>query len=72
MGSPASVPMGSIRAQCREVGSTKKASFSADKPAKSSSTEQGSEVKNNIFVLRRVNELRVLFPKARGFFPMLI
>lgn len=60
------------RAQCREEGSTKKANFSADRPAKSSSTEQGSEVQSNIFVLKRVNELRVLFPKARGFLPMLI
>lgn len=68
MGSPAPVPMGSIRAQCREVGTTKKDSFSTDRPAKGSSTEQGSEVKSNIFVLRRVNELGVLFPKA-GFSP---
>lgn len=64
VGSPASVPVGSIRAQCREVGSTKKATFSADRPAKGSSTEQGIEVKSNIFVLRRLNELSVLFPKA--------
>lgn len=52
MSSPASVPMGSIGAQCREVGGTKKARFSADRAEQRSSTEQGSKVQSNIFVLR--------------------
>lgn len=67
--SPASVPMGSIRSQ--GGGKHKKTPVSLLIDLQKVPAQSKEEMQSPIFVLRRVNELRVLFPKG-GFLPMLV
>lgn len=70
--SPASVPMGSIRAQGGgKHKKKKKPTVSLLIDLQKVPAQSKEEMQSPIFVLRRVNELRVLFPKG-GFLPVLV